>query len=249
MKRGLLLFCCLMMALVGCRQGVADSIAPGANVENDESAYTFISAEQKQLWREDLLALLEEIEIYDIENAIPGTFAVGLMDLDCDGIPEVIAAYTGGSMGNVYLEIWDLKTGTELASFNVGHNQNGRDVCMYVADCGGDYAVITLGTLRDHDIGWLDLVGVIDRTYHLEFPLAHTNDREAVYYYMGELTDQAQYEALYTQFHQDHVEISSTRLQLVEWDTFDEPEREVLLQKMADALLNSSQQFLDFSNE
>ena len=46
-----------------------------------------------------LTAILSKTEIHDdYEPGIPGSCAVGLMDLDFDHSPEVLAAYAGGSI-------------------------------------------------------------------------------------------------------------------------------------------------------
>lgn len=271
MKRTLilLLLCFLTLAWVSCAQ--PDAQVPQGQTQAGQSqpedvlttekqdgaeqpitpepGYAFVSYEQKQLWRQDLIARLANIDVRDIANSVPGAFGVGLMDLDCDGTPEVIAAYPGGSMGNVFLEVYDLKTGEERAAFNAGHYEDSYSICMHVADCGGEYVIITQGVLRNHDIGWLDLVGVIDAQLGLDYPFGHTNGESAVYYYQGKLVENREYIAQYKQFFRDHKLLSSTGIQLIQWESLEGENKAELDQSMADALLGSSQNFIDFSNQ
>lgn len=255
------IICVLALSLVGCTQPQTgqppqtttqtipeESELPSSEQETfaPEEGYAFVTEEQKQLWKDDLLACLALINIHDPDNDSFGAFSAGLMDMNCDGTPELLAAYYGGSMGNVFVEIWDLKTKEMVESHDFGYYQDSGSINLCVAEHDGEYVVISQGTLRDHDIGWLDLVGVIDENYGHDYIFGHTNGEDAVHYYRGELTDKAEYNAQYKQFFEEYTVLRSTQVRLLRWNMEGGWNPTRIKQSMADALLTSSQTFIDF---
>ena len=123
---------------------------------------TYLSNEKKEAWREPLIAILSKMhpggyyEEVDPEaedpdmryEYIPGGYAIALMDFNADGVPEVVEAYSGGSAGNTYYEIFDLYSGEPIGSLNGG----GVDEwCVYYHTSYGSYETVGQYEWR---IGW-----------------------------------------------------------------------------------------------
>ena len=121
----------LFSAFVGCNTSDNNSI------ENSENEYTFISQEEKNTWRDKLINVLSNCDIY-------GSFAVGLMDLNFDNSPEVLIAYPGGSMGNVFTTFYELDTGEKLFIYDADHWDSGDNINLCVAeDCNGEPVILS----------------------------------------------------------------------------------------------------------
>ena len=105
----------------------------GTLIESQKT-YAFISHEEKASWKPKLLSVLSKIEIYDFESGTNGSLAIGLMDINFDNSPEVLVAYAGGSVGNVYIEIYDLATGKKLLAYDAAHWDSDMNINLFVAD-------------------------------------------------------------------------------------------------------------------
>lgn len=211
---------------------------------------TFLSQEVKNSWRSDLVAILSEIEVWDVENGIPGTYAVGLMDLNFDNIPEVLVAWPGGSMGNIFIEIYDLSTHGKLIRYN-GANDDHLGIRLYVSKVGSSYVTLSTGYLRYPDIGSTWLLDQIPDTLESEngylpsenlFAKAGYQD----YFIGGQSVTEETYQEEYQKFLKNHTEISGTQIQMIRWANLDLSDKEGLRERMADALIQSSQKFIDF---
>ena len=215
------------------------------------SKYTFISNEEKSTWKSNLTAVLSKIEIHD-EPGIPGSFAIGLMDINFDNSPEVFAAHAGGSMGNVFIEIYDLDSGEQLISYNAAHWESSENIYLCVADKNGEYVVLSEGALRN-DIGWMKLIDLLPKNIDSQavylmteslFAEALSNEAEH-YEYKGNIVDKSQYDEYYRIFLDEYNKIESTQIQLIKWSSIESENRNELVEKMADALINTSQDFID----
>ncbi len=105
----------------------------------------YVSDEEKATWREPLLRLFEnelprfmgEKSLGDssAETTDPDTpriergYYAGLLDIDTDGVPELIIDLGGGSAGNACYNVYDLYTGEELGSMDGGY---GDAWCTYL---------------------------------------------------------------------------------------------------------------------
>lgn len=191
------------------------------------------------------------------------------MDLDFDNTPEVILAYNGGSMGNLPLEIYDLNTGEKLGSYYSFSRYGEKDnVYLCVAQKGDEYVIIEKSSIRITDADYVQSVGTVkaDRNSESDYlqvsPLFSIGNEGDIitYKYMGQTVEKAEYDALYQQFLTDCVVIEETQLQLIKWESFgklewkdfgykegiDPESHRKLAKKMADALINSSQQFIKY---
>ena len=268
MKKIFLSFICLIMlfAIISCDQ---NNTYPNGNddppsdlqdtpawSETDDPSCTFISQEVKDTWQAELIAILSNVDVRDRENSIPGSHAVGLMDLNFDNVPEVFVAYPGGSMGNVFIKIYDLKTHNELIWYDGAHYANDLEILLYVTKSTEGYAVIAEGSIR-LDIGWSNIIEKLPNhinteDYYLKrqnlFTKAQsiTAEDQVSYYFKGEPVDKSKYEEEYQKFVNDYQVIESTKIQLIKWSVFDLANKDQLALNMANALIGSSQQFIDY---
>lgn len=243
-----------------------ESSTPDTN-NNESDVNKFISKEVKNSWHDSLLSVLAQVGIYDQELDVTGSFAAGLMDLDFDNIPEVILAYHGGSMGNIPLEIYDLNTGEKLDFYSFSHYDRWDNVYLCIAQKGDEYVIIEKGSIRITGADYVYSVGTVksDRNSESDYiqmsPLfsIENEDEKIIYEYMGKTVDKVEYDAMYQQFLTDYVIIEETQLQLIKWENFgklewkdfgykegiDPESHRKLAEKMAEALINSSQEFID----
>ena len=215
--------------------------------------FSFLSQKEKETWRVRLISVLAARDIKDYEAGLPGSYAVGLMDLDLNNTPEVLVAYPGGSIGNVFLEIYDLATGKELTSYNAGSSGNGMDICFYVADKEGDPVILEEGWMRALDIGGLDRVkmlpGTIEALEEDAKLLFAVSEKDGYYSVNGKQVQKSEYETSYQQFLKDHRKIEATQIQMIQWTDLKSKDRETLVAEMADALIASSQGFIDYTKK
>ena len=230
----------LFSAFVGCNTSDNNSI------ENSENEYTFISQEEKNTWRDKLINVLSNCDIY-------GSFAVGLMDLNFDNSPEVFAAYAGGSMGNVFVEIYDLDLGEKLISYDAAHWEDQENIYLCVADKNGECIILSEGALRIPDLGWTKLINVLPKSIDsqsrylmTENLFAESVSNEVGYYeHNGKIIEKSQYDEYYQTFLDEYKKIESTQIQLIKWSSIESENRNELVEKMADALIHTSQDFID----
>lgn len=213
----------------------------------------FLSKQVKESWRSPLLSFLSTHDRSDYLNGIGGSYAMGLMDLDFDNIPEVLIAHPGGSMGNVYLMIYDLATGENLTDYNAGYFGKRTDVCFSVAFQNGMPVVLEEGNMRALDIGYLDRIKVLPKTVKtLEKDarqLFAASEADGYYAVDGQEVEKSEYEAKYQQFWQEYEKIEATTLRLIRWGTVESDTPEKTAEKMVDALINSSQAFIDYTKQ
>ena len=211
--------------------------------------YTLLTEEQKQFWKPYLLNILPSIEIWDSEKYSIGSFAVGLMDINFDNVPELFAASAGGSMGNVGIDIYDLYTGEEIDHYNAAHWKDGDNIYLCVVDKNGEMSILTEGSYRDPELGWVKFFSLLsyESSTGLSFtPLFAESVAQEVGYYKcnGKTVSKEEYDAKFQQFLKEYQTISQTQIQLIKWEQFDAESREELNEKMADALIGSTQQFV-----
>ena len=239
----------------------------GGSDESDSTEsgkYSFISQEEKNTWRNDLIAVLSKPRVHEFEPYCPGSISVGLMDINFDNSPEVLVAYAGGSMHNIYIEIYDLKSDGEPITYDGACYGNYYNICLYVADNDGEFVILSEGSLRIPETGWVTYIcsEQIDSESqalgsNILFEIA--SDLK-LYACNGQVVDEAEYEAIYQQFLLDYKKIESTQIQMMRWSDIGEVEkrepqtksstpvytREEIAEKMADALINSSQKFIKY---
>ena len=110
--------------------------------------YSFISQEEKNTWRSDLISVLSKPRVHEFEQYLPGSISVGLMDINFDNSPEVFVAYSGGSMNNIYIEIYDLKNDSDPITYDGACYGGYYNICLYVAYKDGEFVILSEGSLR-----------------------------------------------------------------------------------------------------
>jgi hypothetical protein len=254
MKKILLLLLCgiLIFNVASCNRNDDPEETDGTEGIT-ASKYTFISNEEKSTWRSNLTAILSKIEIHEFEPGIPGSFAIGLMDINFDNSPEVLAAYAGGSMGNVFVEIYDLDSGEKLISYDAAHWEDQENIYLCVADKNGECIILSEGALRIPDLGWIKLINVLPKSIDsqsrylmTENLFAESVSNEVGYYeHNGKIIEKSQYDEYYQTFLDEYKKIESTQIQLIKWSSIESESRNELVEKMVDALIHASQDFID----
>jgi len=221
----------------------------------DEDPVSFLSQDVKNTWKEDLITLLSQLDIWKPENSIYGSHAVGLMDLNFDNTPEVLVAYPGGSMGNVWIEIYDLKSHDEPTIF---YACNHSLASLYVVKAGEQYLTIAEGFGRVSGIEGYFCIESLSNDLTAENDLLKLEYRFTIsdyivdgygpYYFMGESVDKSKFDEEYQTFRNTYEVIRPTEMQMVMWSEFDLSNQEKAAREMANALVNISQQFIDYKN-
>lgn len=208
---------------------------------------TCLTQDVQDTWEDDLVTLLSGLEPYDPEAVSISTYAVGLFDLNFDNTPEVLVIYPGGSMGNMWVKIYDLKQPDEpICDYNgmsIGENY------LTVAKTGDDYVVLTEGSIRGRSYR-LELLtfdsGVVE-TKEL-FGVGDSSNDPNQYFYMGEPVEKAKYDEEYQKFLNDYTVLAETEISLVFWKDYDLSNQKQLVRDIAEDLVYSSQTFIDYKN-
>ena len=175
------------------------------------------------------------------------------MDLNFDNTPEVLVAYPGGSMGNVWVHIYNLKNPKEPIWFydGAGFGGDGMSLLLTVAKVRGDYVVLAEGSIRGRS-NRLELLSNLNdlETKKLEtkelFGVGDSLNNPNQYFYMGERVEKSKYDEEYQKFLNDYTVFEETEITLAFWRDYDLSNKEQLVCDMADALVYSSQQFIDY---
>ena len=79
------------------------------------------------------------------------------------------------------------------------------------------------------------------------FEEVKSSDDSLRYYYHGNEVEKAEFEQQKNQFINDYKEIKETQIQIIYWNTIDAQSKSEAISAMADALINSEQEFIDFN--
>lgn len=210
--------------------------------------YTFISKQERLEWKNKIINVLSANDFY--EQIEYGCLGMALMDLNFDNTPELIAAFAGGSMGNVCIVAYDLKSGKELCVLgDTPHYQDWDNVyfCHYRND-EGKYMIVNEGSLRG-GLEWYMITSSLNDQFKLDtlFEEVKSSDDSLRYYYHGNEVEKAEFEQQKNQFINDYKEIKETQIQIIYWNTIDAQSKSEAISAMADALINSEQEFIDFN--
>ncbi len=240
----ILLCAILLFSIISCDKESPETSDGGS----DEVQYEFISDKEKSTWRSSLENTLANIIIHDIANP-DRSLAVGLMDINFDNIPEVLVAYKGGSMGNVFIEVYDLQTGEKLCGYNAPHWGTSDNIYLCIADKSGECVILTEGSFRSPDIGWIKTFGklskeIVSGGFLTSQSLFAESVSEEIEYYKcnGQTVGKAEYDAAYQNFLGEYRKIDTTQIQLIKWETIESENEQA--SKMAQALIESSQKFI-----
>ena len=235
-----------MMSLILCMAFLFSLVACRAS-GNEASSDIFVSDRERSSWKDRIVTVLSDMNCYKKKDY--DCKGVGLLDLNFDGTPELIVAYKGGSMGNVFLEAYDLISGEEVCAWvETPHYEDVYAVyfCTYRHD-NGDYILVNKGALRD-GVEWYELTSKITESLEFETLFSETMSsfENTRYYCGGNEVSLAEYEKQQAQFYDEYTEIKETQIQLVYWSTIEADTESKALAQMAKALIDSDQQFIDY---
>lgn len=239
-------------------EGTSSFVIPAA----DEKPYSFISVSEKQKWKEILIKTLAPVEVHNINKGTFGSFGIGLFDINLDNTPEVVAAYAGGSMGNVFLEFYDLESGRVIYYLNAAHYESWDNVFFCVAEKDKKFIIFNMGSMEfgDGDIGFSKLVFVHNEPASFD-PEKNNSELmfleklppgEKYYEYNGKAVSEEEYHAEYERFFTEYKVIKSTQMKIIKWEKFEEFKngtKEELVEKMAEALINNPQNFVNVKTD
>lgn len=251
MKKILTILLCGVMLLcaVSCKKSETDNQDKNGKTEDGKIQQPFfISQQEKNTWKDDLTKILSTV------NEKPGNYAAGLMDINFDNLPEVFVAYPGGSLGNIFIEIYDLESGEMLVYYDAAQYSTGSDVYLCIFEHNEEYVIIAKGTMRSFDFGWIQSTSLVSKNIDLEEFYLETErlfaksvyDEEGLFYDVnGKQVDKNQYDDYCQKFLNEYNEIGETRMQLIRWSEVNDGDQLNIAEKMADALINSEQKFID----
>ena len=201
--------------------------------------YTFISKQERLSWKDRIVTILSN------EREPYGSLGAALMDINFDNTPELIIAYSGGSMGNVCLDVYDLTIGNRICYWGDAPSYGAwNDVyfAIYLSN-DGNYILINKGGIRNGLESYF-MTSTIDESYRFDvlFKTDKTPEDVTLYYYDGKEVTKEEYNSLTEAFYANHKEIKKTQLEIIYWDDLntDSPS------EMADKLISSDQQFIRF---
>ena len=207
------------------------------------------------------------------EPSIAYGYRMGLLDINVDGVPELLLDLGGGSAGNSYYYIYDIISGAKIGALNGG----GTDAwCMYYNTESATFVPIGRYSWRIGEYGdiyFTDTVtfseergeyigkGMLSLEYEYEQIIKKDEDgnivgvemkiADAYFSVDGSRCSSDDYYLAYRAFWLTHVIIPDTGLKLFAWsDVSDYSDGdEMKAEKMANMLLyGSGQKFLNFKN-
>ena len=256
MKKLLSIFLCLIFicSIVSCN--TKENLSDNEKSENtlketdvvENIPYTFISEQERLSWKDKIITALYVANPYgEIE---PGILGAALMDLNFDNTPELIVVGSGGSMGNVYIAAYNIESGEKMCDLlYTPHYQDWNNVyfCLH-RNNDGNYILINEGSLRD-GLEWNTITSKLteDFKFNTLFEEVKTSDDDSKYYFYGNEVDKAEFEKQKELFKNDYKAVTETQLKIIYWDSIEFETKSEAISKMADKLVNSDQQFIDFN--
>ena len=256
MKKILSIFLCLIFifSIVSC--GTKENLSDNETSENtlqethvvENIPYTFISGQERLSWKDKIITALSVANPYrEIE---PGILGAALMDLNFDNTPELIVVGSGGSMGNVYIAAYNIESGEKMCVLGyTSHYQDRNNVyfCLH-RNNDGNYILVNKGSLRNGLEGYTITSKLTeDFKFDTLFEEVKTSDDDSKYYFDGNEVDKAEFEKQKEQFKNDYKAVTETQLKIIYWDSIEFQTKSEAISEMADKLVNSDQQFIDFN--
>ena len=256
MKKLLSIFLCLIFTLsfVSCdtKEYPAETEASETTLQesptDEHLPYTFISKQERLTWKDNIITVLSGNNSY--EQIEYGCLGVALMDLNFDNTPELIVAYSGGSMGNVCLVAYDLESKEQLCVLgDTPHYQNWNNVyfCLH-RNNDGNYLLVNKGSLRS-GLEWYLITSKLTEDFKFDtiFEEVKISDNDSRYYFGWNEVDKAEFEKQKEQFQNDYKAATETQIKIIYWDSIGAKTKTNAISEMADKLVNSEQKFIDFN--
>ncbi len=259
MKKLFAIFLCLLItvSVVACNkkdtsqnpnEDKTDRSSMEESSADEKSPYAFISIQERSLWKEKIIDVLSADDCY--EQMEYGCLGLALMDLTFDNTPELLVAYAGGSMGNVCVVVHDLETGEKLCVLgDTPHYKDWDNIYLCVhKNNEGKYLIVNEGSLRN-GLEWYTITSSLTDQFIFDtlFEEVKVSDDNSRYYCDGNEVEKAEFEKQKNQFENNYKKITETQVKFIYWKNIDTETNSDAISAMADALINSEQQFIDFN--
>ena len=266
MKKSLF-FVFLILALVftsvSCSKGGnTDATSEPENTTAEAAGINTVGVSQKLEWKPFLTEQIKKCLSSD-EGLLATPIGFGIIDVDMDAMPELAVAYLGGTAGNIFFQLIDVKTGEERGSFDIGTRAGGKlgslaiyldtetKSYMYAGESNyrGGWQMMTRNvmTFKTEDGKEYNEYCLFCEVY--EYPSNMGNDTPAASkvecYVNGELVLHENYFAEYEAFWEKLVKIENSDFVYFKVTEFnDTTGAEAKAESIADALINSTQVFV-----
>lgn len=267
----------LILSLSAC-SAPTDGTEPPDNTEYriEYIDLDFVTDADKEAWRQPLIALLSKLHVgfYTVEldpdaeapedryeMRVGGSY-IALMDLNSDGIPEVLEGYSGRvpyyvaydlmsgeTIGDLSASGWCCYFNTDsgvFEAYSTSFSQMGvsaSSVQLLKAEYSADASIGD--TVKDLTL--FSFSEIMDQNVTITLDDGRQiSGYSTVYEVNGNKSDMFGYYSAMTEFLTTHVLIPGTRISPIVWDdvSSDEEAQEIRAKKMADALLSSDQKFI-----
>lgn len=258
----LLLTLLVMTFLSSCAKENPDISATTTTAESeDRSPIDVLPQSEKAGWRDPIKAIIFSV-LPNGDSPAERVMGAGLLDLDLDGVPEVVLAYPGGSAGNTYFDVRDLNTGELRGSFGTGwygEKQLG-ELAVYLDTETSRYTYVGQANYR---IGWqtmersvytitLDDKGQFkdkqlfleEYSYPSDWNQTLVGDSAVVFKAGGNTLTHEDYFSKLEAFWQKLVKIEGTDFVCIDFDDVQGETNEEIASAVADSLVNSTQEFV-----
>lgn len=259
----LLLILLVMTTLSSCGKETPDTatVTTTTAESEDRSPIDVLPQSEKAGWRDPVKAIILSV-LPNGDSPAERAMGAGLLDLDLDGVPEVILAYPGGSAGNTCFDVRDLNTGELRGFFGAGwygDKQLGElavyldtETSRYIYVGQANYRIgrqtmersvytITLddkGQFKDKQL-FLE-----EYSYPADWNQTLVGDATVVFKAGGNTITHEDYFSRLEAFWQKLVKIEGTDFVCIDFDDVQGETNEEIAEAVADSLVNSTQEFV-----
>ena len=213
------------------------------NIQNNSE----VSTQKEYRWDDPNMSkvyeLLKQLEYWDPANNLLGVSAVGLLDINFDGIPELLAVYPGGSMGNSVVKVYDVEAEKIIDEFN-----HSAALPFYVSKdkTSGEYFTVSEGTFRVPYFDFFKWIECRNKDWELVASFSVEGD---MYRYFNKDVTKEEYEAKYQEFFGNLETVEGSDLQIISYDSIQANSVDELYWEMSKALFSSTQVFVKNSEQ
>lgn len=258
----LLLMSCILLSAASCTEKKDPPPKETEAATEEASPFDVISAEEKEGWREHLIKCLtdKKEQTADPSDPLLSNIGAALIDVDLDGFPELALTYPGGSAGNTFVELFDIKSGESVGFFSPGRygEKELGELALFLNTETSRYIYVGLSGYRGgasvthseiYTVAYSDKLSeyshtsLFSETYEEE---ANGTDVKltARLCINGSEVSAEDYVHKKASFWQKLVRIDSSDVVYVSWESISGESDSERAAAMADALINSTQVFI-----
>lgn len=232
---------------------------------------TFVTAQGKKQWKEPVEKLVVELKKEDDPDMFSASaHAFGLFDVNLDGVPELIRVLPGGSAGNLFFEGYDICSGECIATFGGGRfneDLNGG-WCTYYKIDGKEFVNVGICITRggsdarfknisciefNEERNSFDDKSILYCSYNMTNDIVDEElvekDINVSFRVDGEEATLDAYNSKYDYFLKNYIRLDETTMSFVRVSDIESKETEEFSEKMTQALLENSQEYVSFNTE